>query len=145
MIRYSNGCLKEYYHQIMTGEIIAGYELKDELSKLMEEMHDDRYIYDTRDADLRMDFMENCVRLTKSPFYGQPMKLMLWQKAFISAVYGFKMADDLTDRFRRILLLIARKNTKSETCSGLALTELITGNDGTLCNGTITEIEQKGI
>ena len=130
MIRYSNGCLEEYYHQIMTGEIIAGYELKDELSKLMEEMHDVRYIYDTRDADLRMDFMENCVRLTKSPFYGQPMKLMLWQKAFISAVYGFKMADDLTDRFRRILLLIARKNTKSETCSGLALTELITGNDG---------------
>ena len=130
MIRYSNGCLEEYYHQIMTGEIIAGYELKDELSKLMEEMHDDRYIYDTRDADLRMDFMENCVRLTKSPFYGQPMKLMLWQKAFISAVYGFKMAEDGTDRFRRILLLIARKNTKSETCSGLALTELITGNDG---------------
>ena len=130
MIRYSNGFLEEYYHQIMTGEIIAGYELKDELSKLMEEMQDNRYIYDTRDADLRMDFMENCVRLTKSPFYGQPMKLMLWQKAFISAVYGFKMADDLTDRFRRILLLIARKNTKSETCSGLALTELITGNDG---------------
>ena len=130
MIRYSNGCLEEYYHQIMTGEIIAGYELKDELSKLMEELHDDRYIYDTRDADLRMDFMENCVRLTKSPFYGQPMKLMLWQKAFISAVYGFKMAEDGTDRFRRILLLIARKNTKSETCSGLALTELITGNDG---------------
>ena len=130
MIRYSNGFLEEYYHQIMTGEIIAGYELKDELSKLMEEMQDNRYIYDTRDADLRLDFMENCVRLTKSPFYGQPMKLMLWQKAFISAVYGFKMADDLTDRFRRILLLIARKNTKSETCSGLALTELITGNDG---------------
>ena len=130
MIRYSNGFLEEYYHQIMTGEIIAGYELKDELSKLMEEMQDNRYIYDTRDADLRMDFMENCVRLTKSPFYGQPMKLMLWQKAFISAVYGFKMAEDGTDRFRRILLLIARKNTKSETCSGLALTELITGNDG---------------
>lgn len=130
MISYSNGFLEEYYEKVMSGEIIAGYELKDELSKLMEEMNDDRYIYDTRGADLRMDFMENCVKLTKSPFYGQPMKLMLWQKAFISAVYGFRMASDLTDRFRRILLLIARKNTKSETCSGLALTEMITGNDG---------------
>ena len=130
MIRCSNGYLEEYYQQIMDGEIIAGYELKDELSKLMEEMHSERYIYDTTDADLRMDFMENCVRLTKSPFYGQPMILMLWQKALISAMYGFKMAEDLTDRFRRILLLIARKNTKSETCSGLGLTELITGNDG---------------
>lgn len=130
MIKYSNGFLEEYYQQIMDGKIIAGHELKMELSKLMEELDSDSYVYDTRDADLRMDFMENCVRLTKSPFYGQPMKLMLWQKAFISAMYGFKMAEDLTDRFRRVLLLIARKNTKSETCSGLALTELITGNDG---------------
>lgn len=130
MIKRSNGFLEEYYQQIMDGKIIAGHELKLELSKLMEELDSDRYIYDTTDADLRMDFMENCVRLTKSPFYGQPMKLMLWQKAFISVMYGFKMAEDLTDRFRRILLLIARKNTKSETCSGLALTELITGNDG---------------
>lgn len=130
MIVHTNGYLEEYYQQIMDGRIIAGHELKDELSKLMEEMDDDRYIYDTRDADLRMDFMENCVKLTKSPFYGQPMKLMLWQKAFITAMYGFKMSSDHTDRFRRILLLIARKNTKSETCSGLGLTELITGNDG---------------
>lgn len=130
MIIHTNGYLEEYHRQIMCGEIIAGQELKTELSKLMEEMQDDRYIYDTRAADLRMDFMEHCVRLTKSPFYGQPMILMLWQKAFISAVYGFKMASDLTDRFRKVLLLIARKNTKSETCSGLALTELITGNDG---------------
>ena len=130
MVIYSNGYLEEYYKQIMDGTIIAGHEMKLELSKLMEEMQDDRYIYDTHDADLRMDFMEHCVKLTKSPFYGQPMKLMLWQKAFISALYGFKMAEELTDRFRKTILLIARKNTKSETCSGLALTELITGNDG---------------
>ena len=130
MIIKSNGFLEEYYQQIMSGEIVAGMELKQELKKLIEEMNDERYIYDTTDADLRMDFMENCVKLTKSPFYGKPMILMLWQKAFISTVYGFKMASDGTDRFRRILLLIARKNTKSETCSGLGLTELITGNDG---------------
>ena len=130
MIKCSNGFLEDYYQKIMFGEIVAGQELKLELSQLMEDLDDDRYIYDTTDADDRMDFMENCVRLTKSPFYGKPMKLMLWQKAFISAMYGFKMAEDLTDRFRRILLLIARKNAKSETCSGLGLTELITGNDG---------------
>lgn len=130
MVIHTNGFLEEYYEQIMSGEIIAGMELKMELSKLINDLDDDRYIYDTTDADLRMDFMEHCVKLTKSPFYGQPMKLMLWQKAFISAIYGFKMAEDQTDRFRRILLLIARKNTKSETCSGLGLTELITGNDG---------------
>ena len=130
MIVKSNGFLEEYYKQIMSGQIIAGQELKLELTKLMDEMLSEAYVYDTTDADVRIDFMENCVRLTKSPFYGKPMKLMLWQKAFISATYGFKMATDLVDRFRKILLLIARKNTKSETCSGLGLTEMIIGNEG---------------
>ena len=80
--------------------------------------------------------MENCVKLTKSPFYGQPMVLMLWQKAFIEAVYSFKMSEEslergmMIDRFKKILLLIARKNTKSETCSAIAVTELFVGNEG---------------
>ena len=144
MILNSNGFLEQYYREIDDGKIIAGQELKMELRRLIADFDDDRYIYDCRDADFRIDFMENCVKLTKSPFYGQPMKLMLWQKAFITALYSFKMAD-LTyvlnsgtaneyrkniDRFTRTLLLIARKNCKSETTSGLGLTELLTGDDG---------------
>lgn len=130
MIKYSNECLEEYHHEVKKGSIIAGAEMKLELDRLINDFDNDRYIYDTDAADMRIDFMEHCVKLTKSPFYGMPMKLMLWQKAWISTMFGFKMADDLTDRFRRILLLIARKNTKSETCSALALTEMIMGNDG---------------
>lgn len=130
MIKYTNNYLEEYYQQIINGDILAGYELKDELNKLMDELDSDRYIYDCRNADMRIRFMEGCVRLTKSPFYGQPMILMPWQKAYISVLYGFKMASNSTDRFRRSLLLIGRKNTKSEFCSGLGLTELIIGNDG---------------
>lgn len=130
MILKSNSWLEEYYQQIKSGQIIAGYELKKELKRLITDLDDERYVYDTTDADLRIDFMEGCVKLTKSPYYGKPMILMLWQKALISAIYGFKMASDGTDRFRRILLLIARKNTKSETCSGLALTEMICGAEG---------------
>jgi phage terminase large subunit-like protein len=34
------------------------------------------------------------------------------------------------DRFQKIVLLIGRKNTKSETCSALELTESIVGNEG---------------
>ena len=38
--------------------------------------------------------------------------------------------NKVIDRFKKILLLIARKNTKSETCSGLGLSEFIVGNPG---------------
>ena len=129
MKKYSNGYLEEYYEKILNREIIAGQEMRMILDRLIQEMDDERYVYDCSRADERIDFIENCVRLTKSPFYGKPMKLMLFQKAFISATYGFLMTDG-TDRFRRILLLISRKNGKSELCSALALSELILGDEG---------------
>lgn len=130
MIEHTNGFLEEYYEKCKSGEILIGYELMTELERLVNDRNDERYIYNTHDADIRMDFMENCIKLTKSPFYGKPMKLMLWQKAFISTVYGFKMADSGFDRFKKIVLLIARKNTKSETSSALELTEFFFGPDG---------------
>lgn len=125
-----NSFLLEYHARIECGEILVGKELWQELQNLKEDFFNDAYYYDTADALLRMDFMENCVRLTKSPYYNKPMVLMLWQKAFIEAVYSFKMSETTFDRFKKVILLIARKNTKSETCSALGLSELIVGNEG---------------
>lgn len=131
-----NSFLLEYRGRAETGEIIIGQELWMELDRLADDMKNDRYIYNTDDAMLRMSFMEDCVRLTKSPYYNKPMILMLWQKALIEAFYSFKMAKDSRekkmwiDRFKKLLLLIARKNTKSETSSALGLSEFIVGNEG---------------
>ena len=131
-----NCYLLEYKERCGAGEFIIGSELWTELCHLADDLKNDRYEYDRYTALLRMDFMERCVRLTKSPYYNKPMVLMMWQKAFIEASYSFKMAKDSQDagfwidRFQKILLLIARKNTKTETCSGLALSEFVTGADG---------------
>lgn len=125
-----NSFLLEYKARIETGEIIVGQELWQELENLAEDFGNDRYFYNTDAAKLRLGFMEHCVRLTKSPYYNRPMRLMLWQKAWIEALYSFKMAETGLDRFKKTILLIARKNTKSETSSGLALAEFIVGNEG---------------
>ncbi|MSA02916.1 terminase large subunit [Lactonifactor sp. BIOML-A3] len=125
-----NSYLLEYHGRTEAGEIIVGQELWMELENLKEDFCNDDFFYDTYDAMVRMDFMENCIRLTKSPFYGKPMILMLWQKAFIETMYSFKMSDTTFDRFKKIILLISRKNTKSETCSGIALSEFMEGNEG---------------
>lgn len=132
-----NSFLLRYKAEIECGNDIVGQELYQELCNLEEDLkHNDNYFYDTDEAMLRIEFMEGCIKLTKSPYYGQPMKLMLWQKAFIEALYSFKMSKEsidrkmTIDRFKRALLLIARKNTKSETCSGLGNAEFICGNEG---------------
>lgn len=125
-----NSHLLRYKELCELGTYIIGEDLRTQLGNLAEDMKDDEYYYDTWDAFARMHFMENCVRLTKSPFYNKPMKLMDWQKAFIEASYSFKMSETGFDRFKRIVLEIARKNCKSETCSALGLAELNVGNEG---------------
>lgn len=125
-----NSFLLEYKARAETGEIIIGQELWQELENLSEDFHNDRYFFDVTDSRLRMNFMEHCIRLTKSPFYNKPMILMLWQKAWIESFYSFKMAETAFDRFKKTILLIARKNTKSETSSALANSEFIVGNEG---------------
>lgn len=134
MIEKSNGYLEAYYQACKRGEYIIGIELSLSLENLVKEQISVEYKYDTTLADKYIDFMENCVRLTKSPFYNKPMKLMLWQKAWISALFGFKIYDKemgrWVNRFKETLLLIGRKNTKSETSSALCLADLLIGGEG---------------
>lgn len=125
-----NSYLLEYRGRCQTGEILIGQELMMELDNLAEDIASGLYVYDRSDALLRMDFMEGCIRLTKSPYYNQPMRLMLWQRAFTEATYSFKMPDTGFRRFQKVILLIARKNTKSETCSALGLCEFFLGPPG---------------
>ena len=137
----SDSYLLEYRDKIKKGEIVAGEDMKAELDNLADDMISGEYIYDRSDALLRIDFIENCVRLTKSPFYGKPFKLLLWQKAFIEAVYSFKLtlanSNLQVDRFQEILLLISRKCGKTETIAALQLAELIIGGKGLdiVCSG----------
>ena len=124
-----NSFLLEYRERCKTGEIVIGDDLRTELENLAEDLRSQKYLYDRKDALLRMDFLENCVRLTKSPFYNKPMALMLWQKAMIEALYSFK-TENGPRRFWNLLLMIGRKNTKSEVCSALGLAEFFLGNPG---------------
>lgn len=134
--------LLEYREAIRRREIIAGVEMIAELDNLIADLEDEQYSYDTEKADLIIRFIENCVKLTKSPFYGKPMKLLLWQKALIEVAYSFKMKDvdtgEWVDRFQEVLLLIARKNGKTELIAALELSEMILGRHGSdiICSGT---------
>lgn len=133
--------LEQYRDAIRRGEIVAGNDMTQELDNLISEMSDPQYRYHTEDAHLRISFIEGCIRLTKAPFYGKPMRLLLWQKAFIETVYSFKImspdSGQWVDRFQEILLLIARKNGKTEMIAALQLTELFFGHPGSdiVCSG----------
>lgn len=130
----NNTYLQEYMEEIEKGNIVVGLELKKMLEKLKEEINATDVKFNTRDADIRIDFIENFCKFTANKFYGKPFKLMLYQKAFITAWYSFKIYDkDLdmwVDLYQEGILLIARKNGKTEFSSALAYADLMLSEPG---------------
>lgn len=135
--------LLEYYSKIKSGEIVAGIELTQQLENLVEDLSSPNYVYDTSDSEFRIAFIERFCKHTKSPFFGKQFLLELWEKAFIEAFYSFKWSDHgyleyygeeppkkNLRRFKKAILLIARKNGKSTLCAALCLTELMCGSGG---------------
>lgn len=126
--------LVEYRERIRLGEIIAGRELITELDKLVDDLSNPMYRYDATDAHMRIEFMENLCLQSKKPYYMKPMKLLLWQKAFIEVMYSFKKYSDELGRwirrFQDVMLLIARKNGKTTLMAADAHTDLRIGDGG---------------
>lgn len=133
--------LQEYTEKVFSGEIIAGTELKRMLKILKADRESGKYIFDTKYSELRIEFIETFCRQGKAPFYNKTPKLMLWQKAFLTALYSFYRKDKNGNkgllRFQKALLLIARKNGKSALASFDGFTELAIGQGGQfICCGS---------
>ena len=120
-----------YYETIKRGEITAGRELIEQLENLIKDLDNPLFVYDRSDAEFRIRYIEQFCKHTKSPFYGMAFRLELWEKALIEAFYSFRWTDTGLRRFKKLILLIARKNGKSTLCAALALSELVCGKGGT--------------
>ena len=119
--------LQEYNQLIKSGDVITGYWIRQEVKNLVRDL--DLYDYDTTEADKRIKFIETLCLQSKQPYYMQPFILMPWQKAFIEAVYSFKMPDGKR-RFTEGLLEIARKNGKSSLMAADGMFDLFVGEGG---------------
>ena len=122
--------LLEYIKEIESGNIRVGKELASVLNALKSDMDNPIYLYDENPGRLRINFIEKFCRHTKSPFNGQPFILELWEKAFLEASYGFKIAETGLRRFNEVLLLVARKNGKTTFIAGIDLAEFFLSSGG---------------
>jgi len=137
---YSRSFLLEYIQKCKSGEITIGHELMQMLDTLLSNLSDQSIKFELEDAHKRIKFIETKCKHFEAPFAGKPFILMLFQKAFIEAIYSFKIFDEEIGRFIRlyqdILFLVARKNGKTPLISALCLAEFFCGEMGTriLCS-----------
>ena len=125
-------CIQKRYIYLNDEKVpfIVGDEMRLEVSKLINDLQDERYYYVTKESDRRIKFKETLCLQSKKPYFMKPLELMLHQKAFWEVVYGFKMKDTGLRRFTEVLEVIGRKNGKSTDMASDGMFDLFLGEGG---------------
>lgn len=122
-----NNYIFEYYELIESGKIKTSKRVKKLYEKLVDDIKNpkDGFIFDPVKADRPIQFIERFCRHSKGEWAGKPVKLELFQKAFINALFGFIHKETGLRKYREAFFYVARKNGKSTFLSGIALYCLI--------------------
>lgn len=123
--------VKEYCDRIERGDIITSRRVKAVYSRLTAEMDDPNlpYYFDEEAGERPITFIETFCKQSQGTI-GAPLKLELFQKAFIQLLFGWLEKDTGYRRFRETLFLCGRKNGKSTLLSGIALYMLVADYEG---------------
>ena len=89
-------------------------------NEITEENETHTYVFDEKKGNKPIVFIEKYCRHSKGKWAGKPVKLELFQKAFIQALFGFIDKDTGIRKYKKGALFIGRKNGKSTMDSGLA-------------------------
>lgn len=121
----------EYWNAIKEGKTIVSKRVYRQYERLAEEINNPgRYIFDEEKANKPIAFIERFCRHSKGEWAGKPVTLELFQKAYISALFGFIDKETGLRRFKESMFYVARKNGKSTMLAGIALYMFIADGEG---------------
>ncbi|MCI1945579.1 terminase large subunit [Clostridium luticellarii] len=123
--------IQQYYEKIKSGKYIVSRRVEKQYKRLVYDIeHPSKYIFDENKSSRPIKFIEGFCRHSKGEWAGRPVKLELFQKAFISALFGFIDKDTGLRRYREAMFYVARKNGKTTMLSGIALYMLMADGEG---------------
>ena len=106
-----------YYQQINDGSIVVGRWIALLYEYLVTGLEQKRFFFDQKKASAAVEWFETHCFHTEGPLAPSNLKLELWQKAMLSAIFGI-VDENGVRQFREVLLVVARKNGKSIIASG---------------------------
>lgn len=128
--------IEEYYKWIQANPNKVCKKVKAEYSKLVEDLKNPKevsfynklsqsnethtYIFDIYKAHKVINFIEKYCRQSKGQWAGKPLKLELFQKAFLEALFGFVDQETGLRKYKKAIFFVGRKNGKSVLDSGIA-------------------------
>ena len=119
-----------YFQKIKDGSVTVGKWVEMLYSRMVEGIESGEYIFDQQKANRAIKFIETFCRHNKGKLAPGRIKLSLWEKAFISCLYG--IVDDKGKRqFKEVALFVGRKCGKTLLASAIiAYTAYVDGEFG---------------
>lgn len=127
--------IEEYYQFLLKNPDKACYKVLTTYKKLVQDIYNPKqvsffneiteeqethtFIFDKKRANKPIEFIEKFCKHSKGKWAGKNIELELWQKAFISALFGFVDKDTGIRKYKKGALYVGRKNGKSTIDSGL--------------------------
>ena len=107
-----------YYQGIKNGTYLVGRFVLLLYEYLVTGLQEKQFFFDGNKANAAIGWIESHCFHTEGPLAPGPLKLEVWQKAMLSAIFGI-MDKNGNRQFREVLLVVARKNGKSLLASGI--------------------------
>lgn len=109
----------EYYQRIVNGSETVGRWVRMVYEYLIKGLEDSLFYFDQKKANDVISWIEKHCFHVKGELAPGPLTLEVWQKAFLSAMYGIVDADGKR-QFWEVCLVIGRKDGKSLLASAIA-------------------------
>lgn len=107
--------IKEYYKKICNNDIKTSEKIRKTYKYLNNKLENDGadgYFFSEKKAMRIIKFAENFCTNSKGKYGGKLVKLELWEKAMLSAVFGFVDIEG-NRQFTEVLFIVGKKNGKS--------------------------------
>lgn len=121
--------LEKYCTGVLDGKIVACYRIKQVCEMLLENLKSPgEFHFDPDIAGRHIQFIERFCKVPSGRL-GAPLRLELFQKARLEAIFGFVDDNDLR-RFNEALIIEGRKNGKTTETAAVELDLLINDGEG---------------
>ena len=136
-----DNAIYSYYQAIKNGKVTVGTWIELVYEYIVRGLEEKRFYFDQKKANAVIDWIEGHCFHTEGPLAPSLLKLELWQKAFISCIYGIVDAEGRR-QFREVLLVVGRKNGKTKLASSLGDYEFRQGGFGSRVFCIAPKLEQ---
>lgn len=126
---FGDSAIYEYYQGIKNGKYTVGRWVQVVYTIIIQGLEEKRFFWDQKKANDAIEWIEEHCFHTEGPLAPGHITLELWQRAFISCIYGL-VDKDGRRQFREVLLLVGRKNGKTKLAASLAKYEFEHGGYG---------------